>query len=88
MSLLRNIIRSVKRVDRATGRIRDGITRGAVRLVRAYRKRNGQRVKAHKRVIGGPRGPYAVKTVKRHSNGKNVSSRLRTKPASSRSNVQ
>ena len=66
MKLLKRIIRTVKRIDRSTGRIRDGIARGAVRLVKAYRKRNGQRVKAHKRTIGGPRGKIAVK---RHSNG-------------------
>lgn len=61
MKLLRNIIRTVKRVDRATGRIRDIAIKGAVRLVKAYRKRNGQKVKAHKRVIGGPRGKYAAR---------------------------
>ena len=60
-----NLIRTIRRIDRATGRIRDTAIKAAVRWIKAYRKRNGQRVKAHKRMLGGARGSRAVKTKKR-----------------------
>ena len=49
MKLIKRAIRAYRRIDRLTGRIRDVTIKGVVQIVKAYRKANGTRVRAHRR---------------------------------------
>jgi hypothetical protein len=64
MNIIKRAVRAYRRIDRATGKVRDGVVRGVTRLIKAYRKRNGQRVRAHRRIQSVHYDRHGRRTVK------------------------